>query len=81
MRRNQYLIINYDSGEIILKILSVILKPSDAIDSGIVYLTEERKDFGIIENMSIRDNLTITILNKIYHMEYDINKQDSISKT
>ena len=55
-------IINYDSGEIILKNSKCnFKKPSDALDSGIVYLTEERKDFGIIENMSIRDNLTIRI--------------------
>ena len=75
-------IINYDSGEIILKNSKCnFKKPSDAIDSGIVYLTEERKDFGIIENMSIRDNLTITILNKISSYGIlDINKQDSISE-
>jgi len=75
-------IINYDSGEIILKNSKCnFKKPSDAIDSGIVYLTEERKDFGIIENMSIRDNLTMTVLNRISSYGIlDINKQDLISE-
>ena len=74
-------ILNYDSGEIVLDNLKCSFKePSDAIDKGIVYLTEDRKDFGIITNMPIKDNLTISVLSKISTIGIlDENKQEYIA--
>ncbi len=82
LMKSIFSIINYDTGEIVLENSKCnFKKPSDAIDSGIVYLTEERKDLGIIENMSIRDNLTISVLKRISSYGIlDLNKQDLISE-
>lgn len=53
-----------------------ITSPSGAIKNGIVYITESRKDFGIIPEMDIKFNATISILNgcinKIRKLNYKI---------
>ena len=36
--------------------------PADAIRAGIGYLSEDRKTFGIVPEMSVRDNLTLALL-------------------
>jgi ribose transport system ATP-binding protein len=35
--------------------------PRDAIDSGLVYLTEDRKHQGLFLDMSVRDNINVTV--------------------
>ena len=57
-----------DEGEIIFKNQKIsIAKPSDAIDQGIVYLSEERQQLGMTGLMSVKDNINMAIL--------DINSQ------
>ena len=54
-----------DEGEIFFKDKKIsILKPSDAINQGIVYLSEERQQLGITGLMSVKDNINMAIINK-----------------
>jgi len=39
--------------------------PSYSIKNGIIYLPEERKTHGILPHLSVKDNISITLLNKI----------------
>ena len=39
-----------------------ISSPRDAIDAGIVYLTEDRKGLGLFLDMSVRDNISTMVL-------------------
>jgi ribose transport system ATP-binding protein len=39
-----------------------IASPRDAVDSGIVYLTEDRKHLGLFLDMSVRDNVNTMVL-------------------
>ena len=38
--------------------------PRDAIDAGLVYLTEDRKRQGLFLDMSVRDNINISVCNR-----------------
>jgi|TARA_B100001964_G_scaffold48701_1_gene54596 rhamnose transport system ATP-binding protein len=73
---------NFDNGKISYNNdLCKFKNPIDAINKGIVYLTEERKDFGIVGNMSIKDNLTLSILEKIsLYGILDTKKQFNIAE-
>ena len=54
-----------DAGEIIFKDQKIsIAKPSDAIDQGIVYLSEERQQLGMTGLMSVKDNINMAILDR-----------------
>jgi rhamnose transport system ATP-binding protein len=54
-----------DEGEIIFKNQKIsIAKPSDAIDQGIVYLSEERQQLGMTGLMSVKDNINMAILDR-----------------
>ena len=54
-----------DEGEIIFKNQKIsIAKPSDAIDQGIVYLSEERQQLGMTGLMSVTDNINMAILDR-----------------
>ena len=54
-----------DEGEIIFKDQKIsIAKPSDAIDKGIVYLSEERQQLGMTGLMSVKDNINMAILDR-----------------
>ena len=54
-----------DEGEIIFKDKKIsISKPSEAINQGIVYLSEERQQLGITGLMSVKDNINMAIINK-----------------
>ena len=72
---------NVNKGSLFLdKIQYNFSNPIDAINKGIVYLTEERNDLGIINNMSITDNLTLSILKNISaYGILDIQKQVEVS--
>jgi ribose transport system ATP-binding protein len=49
-----------DSGEIRIKGQPVrIASPADAVARGIAYLSEDRKHFGLVTGMSVRDNITM----------------------
>ena len=56
---------NIDKGEIYIKGEKVkINSPSEAMDHGLGFLTEERKDSGLFLNRSVTENITITSLLK-----------------
>ncbi len=49
-----------DSGEIFIHGKQQKIKsPSDAVSLGLAYLSEDRKRFGIVTRMSVRDNITL----------------------
>ena len=49
-----------DEGEILFKDQKILIrKPSDAIDQGIVYLSEERQQLGMTGLMSVKDNINM----------------------
>lgn len=41
------------------------MRPTEAINSGVVYLTEDRDKEGLVNVLSVRDNLTISSLKKV----------------
>jgi ribose transport system ATP-binding protein len=45
------------------KMLS-IAEPGDAIDAGIVYLTEDRKQLGLFLDMTVRDNINLGVIGR-----------------
>ncbi len=60
--------------------------PYDAMKLGIGYVPEDRKELGLIVNMNVRENSTLSLLRQISHLQV-INKQketkianDSIAK-
>jgi L-arabinose transport system ATP-binding protein len=64
------------SGEILLENNSVICKsPKDAMKKGIVLVPEDRKTQGILPNMSVGENISISILDNIINKLGFINKK------
>ena len=54
-----------DEGEIHFKDQKIIItKPSDAINQGIVYLSEERQQLGMTGLMSVKDNINMAIMER-----------------
>ena len=54
-----------DEGEIHFKDQKIsISKPSDAINQGIVYLSEERQQLGMTGLMSVKDNINMAIMDR-----------------
>jgi rhamnose transport system ATP-binding protein len=54
-----------DEGEIHFKDQKItITKPSDAINQGIVYLSEERQQLGMTGLMSVKDNINMAIMDQ-----------------
>ena len=54
-----------DEGEIHFKDQKIsIVKPSDAINQGIVYLSEERQQLGMTGLMSVKDNINMAIMDR-----------------
>ena len=54
-----------DEGEIHFKNQKItITKPSDAINQGIVYLSEERQQLGMTGLMSVKDNINMAIMDR-----------------
>ena len=62
-------IFGYDrikSGKIKIKGKKVKIKsPQDSIKNGVAFITEDRKNLGLILNMSVKENLTFSSLKKI----------------
>src|SRR3712207_4076757 len=53
------------SGEILLEGKPLAIhRPEDAIDSGVVYLTEDRKHLGLFLDLSVRDNVNVSVLGR-----------------
>jgi ribose transport system ATP-binding protein len=53
------------SGDILLKGKALaIQRPEDAIDSGVVYLTEDRKHLGLFLDLTVRENVNMSVLGR-----------------
>ena len=69
------------SGEIIVEGKSVtIRRPSDAVDAGIAYLSEDRKQYGLVLDKTINDNVALASL-KNFTDRIGLIKDGSIAKT
>ena len=42
-----------------------VSNPTNCINQGLVYLPEERKELGIFNNLSVKDNIFVSLLNKL----------------
>jgi len=61
-----YGLFQYDSGHVLLDGREVRFKsPKDAIDHGICFLTDDRKDGGILAQMSVEENMTLISIRKL----------------
>ncbi|PNR93891.1 sugar ABC transporter ATP-binding protein [Petrotoga sp. 9PWA.NaAc.5.4] len=68
-------------GEVYLNSKKIELSsPKDALEVGIAYLSEDRKRFGIIPTMSVRENITIAFIKEFVDY-FHINKEKEILKT
>ena len=64
-------IIKQDNGQLSLNDKVVTInKPRDAIVNGIGYIPSDRKNEGLIQNNSIKDNSVLTIFNKLTKMGF-----------
>lgn len=59
-----------------------IRKPADAVDRGIGYVSEDRKQLALILDMTVRENLTMAVHNKVVNRYgfLDAKKEREISK-
>ena len=69
--RSIFGIIKQDEGQILLnnKIIT-ISKPRDAVSNGIGYIPSDRKNEGLIQNNSIKDNSVLTIFDKLTNIGF-----------
>lgn len=59
-----------------------IHKPSDAIEKGMGFCTEDRKTEGIVPHLSVKENITLALLPKIQKLGFvDRKKQNEVAKT
>ena len=64
-------IIKQDNGQILLNNKNVIInKPRDAVENGIGYIPSDRKNEGLIQNNSIKDNSVLTIFDKLTNIDF-----------
>jgi ABC-type sugar transport system ATPase subunit len=67
----------FSSGQVIYKGKPLnISNSSEALREGIGYLSEERHRWGILQNMSVRENITISSLNKFERLVSIINNRN-----
>ena len=70
-----------DEGEILFKDQKILIrKPSDAIDQGIVYLSEERQQLGMTGLMSVKDNINMAVMDRNSNF-YVMNKLKEIKNS
>jgi inositol transport system ATP-binding protein len=68
-----------DAGTINLDGVNVQLKsPSDAISNGIGFVTEDRKAYGFIPQMAIRDNISLSSLQNFSKIGFVNTKEESV---
>lgn len=61
-----YGLFQYDSGRVLLDGKEIkIRNPREAIKMGICFLTDDRKDAGLLPLMSVQENMTIMSINKL----------------
>lgn len=54
-----------------------IKNPSDAIEKGIGFVTEDRKQLGLVLNMTVRDNFSLTHLDKFTKYDFVNRRQET----
>ena len=70
-----------DEGERLFKDQKILIrKPSDAIDQGIVYLSEERQQLGMTGLMSVKDNINMAVMDRNSNF-YVMNKLKEIKNS
>jgi ribose transport system ATP-binding protein len=71
-----------DSGRFFVRGKEISIKsPEDAIRNGIALLTEDRKQQGLFLKMSVRDNITMAVLNRLTRgMATDTNKEINLAQ-
>ena len=66
-----------DSGEVVLEGKTVHFKsPAQAIAAGMGYVPEERRGYGILPTMNIRENMTIAGIDRLFHFPVIDRKQE-----
>ena len=66
-----------ESGEIFLEGQKVVFKePKQAIAAGIGYVPEERRNYGILPSMNIRENLTIAGISRLFRFPVIDRRQE-----
>lgn len=66
-----------ETGEIFLEGSKAVFKePKQAIAAGIGYVPEERRNYGILPSMNIRENLTIAGISKLFRFPIIDGKQE-----
>ena len=69
--RSIFGIIKQDEGQILLNNrIITISKPRDAVANGIGYIPSDRKNEGLIQNNSIKDNSVLTIFDKLTNIGF-----------
>ena len=71
-----------DSGDIILNGKKLKIKsPGDAIREGIGYVSEDRKAFGFIPELSVKENISLSNLSKYSKSFFILTKKESNAST
>jgi ribose transport system ATP-binding protein len=66
------------SGDVFLKGNHLsIHRPEDAIDSGVVYLTEDRKHLGLFLDLTVRENVNVSVLGRDARMGGVLNMKSA----
>lgn len=66
-----------DKGEVFLENTQVqIGSPSDAIKHGIAYVTEDRKETGLVLTSSVKENIALTSLKRLSHFSFVDRRQE-----
>lgn len=82
LARTIYGVYHPDSGEILLDNKAVsINSPKDALENGIAYLSEDRKENGIVLGMDLVENVTLSSLDKYTRKFGNIDKQKEREST
>ncbi len=58
-----------------------IRKPSDAIEAGIAFITEDRKAQGLVLGMAVRENVTLAHLAQFVNREHLVDRAAEVSAT
>lgn len=83
LMRSIYGIYPVDSGEILISGKKAkISSPTDALINGVAYVTEDRKQNGIINGMNLRENITLSSLNSFVGTlgNVDKKKEEEVSR-
>lgn len=76
LARTIYGVLDEDSGEIIVQGKAVHIKsPGQAIKNGISYVSEDRKGNGVVLGLNIKENISLSVLQKLSGMFGIIDKK------